>query len=163
MQEIKHRPHIRRTALRCAPRQMQRKLWCISVNECGRVGGMQSGTSCQRVRAAGRANIKLHSVDTRVPESRDSSRGKCWRKAARKNSKGAKEKGTSASRFRFAAVNNAASLAFSLYLPPCLSSRLPSATGRRAIYQKLFLAGAFHFWNGPRSRKLSPTQVVESY
>jgi len=39
---IKDRPHIRRTALRCAPRQMQRKLWCISVNECGRVGGMQN-------------------------------------------------------------------------------------------------------------------------
>lgn len=40
--EIKETPHIRRTVLRCAPRQMQRKLWCISVNECGRVDGMQS-------------------------------------------------------------------------------------------------------------------------
>lgn len=45
---IKDGPHIRRAALRCAPRQMQRKLWCISVNECG----MQSGASTCTKRAA---------------------------------------------------------------------------------------------------------------
>lgn len=49
----------------------KRKLWCISVNECGRAGGMQSRLPrrCHvyYVRSAS-GNIKLHSVDaTRAP------------------------------------------------------------------------------------------------
>lgn len=114
--KIKDGAHIRRTALRCAPRQMQRKLWCISVNECGRVGGMQSGASTCTKRAAALILNCIRWVrtsrTTRTTRRRRRRRIRREWKGERKSARAAGKRNElwtsclSSSRFRIGAINN---------------------------------------------------------